>query len=476
MGQPSSRVIALIVASAFFMETLDATVIATALPAMAQDFGVTPVALSIGVTAYMLALAAFIPASGWVADRIGTRTVFASAIIVFTIASVLCAMSDGLVPFTAARILQGASAAMMSPVGRLVVLRSTPKNELVGAIAMITWPGLIGPVVGPALGGFIVTYWSWHWIFLINVPIGLVGAVLVLVFVENHRGETFRPFDTVGFALTATALGLLIYGLHAVGRQDTDWMEGGLILAAGFAIGTIAVLYLRRAAAPLVDLSIARIPTFALATLWAGSIMRLTSGAMPFLLPLFFQIGFGMTAFDAGLLVLAYAFGNLGMKSITTPILRRFGFRRVLLANGFLVAVTILFCASLTPDMARPLVIVILFVAGCVRSMQLTAIATLTFADVGPSQRSAATTFASLAQQLAMTTGVAVASVLLSISVAVRGTDASRMSDVDFRAVLVAMAALAFVSMLRFLSVHPDAGEEVSGYRRRKPVEAEGNR
>lgn len=466
MRQPSSRFIAIIVAAAFFMETLDATIIATALPAMARDFGVTPVSVSIGVTAYMLAMAAFIPMSGWLADRFGARNVFASAIAIFTIASFLCAVSDAVLPFAAARILQGASAAMMSPVGRLVVLRSTPKTELVAAIALITWPGLVGPVVGPALGGFIVTYWSWPWIFLINVPIGVVGVILVLLFVENSRGESRRPFDRIGFALTATSLAAVIYGLHSLGHGDAEWLWGASLLLLGFVIGAVAIAWLRRTAAPLVDLSVARIPTFALATLTGGLLMRLTSGAMPFILPLYFQLGFGLDPFDAGLLVLAYALGNLGMKSITTPILRGFGFRRVLLANGVFVSLSIAACAALGPAAPRPIILLVLFIAGCFRSMQLTSIATLTFADVTPQQRSAATTFSTLTQQLAMTMGIALASVLLTLSVALRGTDANDISLFDLRAVLLAMAALALLSVLRFRAVDPRAGEEVSGHRR----------
>src|ERR1700760_694880 len=348
-------IIALIVASAYFMENLDATVIATALPHMAATFGVTSVSLSIGMTAYLLALAVFIPISGWVADRFGQRSVFGGAIIVFTGASILCGMSNGLVEFTISRILQGIGGAMMVPVGRLAVLRSTEKRHLMRSIAYITWPGLAAPVLGPALGGFISTYFNWRWIFLLNVPIGLLGLVLTALFIPNYRESTRRPFDVPGFVLSGIALTCLMYGMVLIGQLHGDWRITAGALICGLAAAVLAIRHFGRAEHPLIDLSPWRIPTFRV-TLDGGSLYVVSVSVSPFLLPLLFQLGFGLNAFAAGLLVLAYAAGNLGMKTLTTPILKRFGFRKVMIVNGVLTAVTIALCSLLSPDTPRALI------------------------------------------------------------------------------------------------------------------------
>jgi MFS family permease len=287
-----SVIIALIVASAYFMENLDATVIATALPHMASTFGVTPVSLSIGMTAYLLALAVFIPISGWVADRFGQRSVFGSAIVVFTAASILCGLSNGLVGFTVARILQGMGGAMMVPVGRLAVLRSTEKRHLMRSIAYITWPGLAAPVIGPALGGFISTYFSWRWIFLLNVPIGLLGLALTAIFIPNSRESNRRPFDVRGFLLSGVALTCLMYGMERVGQLHGDWRITIAALACGVLAAVLALRHFQRAEHPLIDLSSWRIPTFRV-TLDGGSLYVVSVSVSPFLLPLLFQLGFG---------------------------------------------------------------------------------------------------------------------------------------------------------------------------------------
>src|SRR3984957_5335634 len=342
-----SSIIALLVAGALFMEQLDGTVIATALPQMAKTFGVAPVDLNIGISAYLLTVAVFIPASGWVTDRFGARVGFASAIATFTIASILCAASGTLPAFTAARIVQGIGGAMMVPVGRLIVLRNTEKPDLIRAIAYLTWPALTAPVVGPPLGGLITTYSAWQWIFLLNVPLGLIGLALALMLIPNVRGEGKGGFDWSGFALTGFASFSLMYSLEAIGRNRIDWFVTAALFCAGLGAAIYSVRHALRAAHPLLDLTPFRVPSFAV-TVSGGVLFRAAISAVPFLLPLMFQLAFGLSPLDSGLLLLAVFAGNLGMKPATSMVLGRFGFRRTLIWNGVLAMATILACGFLT--------------------------------------------------------------------------------------------------------------------------------
>lgn len=463
-AEPSSRFFALVVASAFFMENLDATVIVTAMPAMAKSFGTDTVSLTIGVTGYLVALAVCIPASAWLADRFGARVVFASAIAAFTLASVLCALSTDLWMFATARIAQGASAALMSPVGRLVVLRTTAKSDLVRAIALITWPGLIAPVIGPPLGGLIATYASWRWIFILNIPLGIIGALVVARTFPSLQTQERRPFDTVGFALIAVALAALVYAVEMVSHGGAPGYAIAALFAGGLVSAFAAYRHIARSSAPILDFRPFRIPTFAATTLWGGGAFRLTSGAMPYLLPLFFQIGFGLSAVTAGFLVLAYAAGNLAMKSVTTTILRLLGFRRVLVGNGMIAAACIIACAALRPDLPEAVIVLVLFAAGCARSMQLTGLATLTFVDVPDAQKSSATTLSIMSHQLSMSLGVAASAMILNLGPAWRGTGREQLVTGDFRMAFLAMAVFAAGSALRFIALDRMTGAEVSGY------------
>ena len=287
--------IALTVAGAFFMENLDGTVIATALPQMARSFGTSPINLSVGMTAYILALAVFIPISGWTADRFGSRSVFGAAIVVFTLTSLLCGASNGVWSFTAARVAQGIGGAMMVPVGRLVVLRSTEKQHLMRAMAYITWPGLAAPVIGPPVGGFITTYANWRWVFWLNLPLGVLALVLVAILFRNESGRQRRPFDAIGFVLSGIALPSLMNGLNLAARPQAQWGVTTAVLVGSLLFAALAVRHFRRTDNPLVDLAALRLPTFSV-TVWAGSLFRIAIGSIPFLVPLLLQVAFGLSA------------------------------------------------------------------------------------------------------------------------------------------------------------------------------------
>jgi EmrB/QacA subfamily drug resistance transporter len=462
-GRTPWRAIALLVAGAFFMENLDGTVIATALPQMGRAFHVSAVALNIGITAYLLSLAVFIPISGWVADRFGARTVFGAAICVFTLASLLCGLSQGMWSFTAARLLQGLGGAAMVPVGRLIVLRMTEKRHLLQALGTIVWPGLAAPVLGPPLGGFLVIHASWRWIFYVNIPLGLAALVATALLIPNSRAEgPPRPLDAVGFLLSGAALTLLVYGIDALGNGHGDpWPLLGLI-ALGLGLGYAGVRHFARHPTPLLDLSALRVPTYAVGV-WGGSLLRMAINSLPFLLPLMFQLGFGLDALTSGGLVLFVFAGNLTMKAFTTVILKRFGFRTVMTGNGVLAALAIAACAGLTPHTPYLIVAVVLFLGGMFRSLQFTAINSIQFVDVEPAQLTAANTLASMLQQLMLGLGVVMGAVSLNASIALRGGVGGRPELADFRNAILLVAVVATVGLFDSFRLPRDAGRSVSG-------------
>ena len=460
MTPARARIVALVVAGAFFMEFLDGTVIATALPAMARDFGRPVVTLSVGISAYLLALAVFIPLSGWVADRFGTRDVFTAAIAVFTGASMLCGVCDGLWGFVAARLLQGLGGAMMVPVGRLAVLRTTEKSALVGAIALLTWPALAAPVLGPPVGGLLTTYASWRWIFFLNVPLGLAAIALSVILIPNLREQTKRRFDRVGFVLTGLALSLFMEGLELVSGDGPGWMAP-LLLVAGLVLGVAAVRHGLRTPHPLLDLDVMRIAAFRV-VITGGTVFRVTINTVPLLLPLLFQIGFGLDAFHSGLLVLATFLGNIVMKPFTTWIMRRWGFRGSAVVAGMLASLTMLACAFLTPATPLPILLPILFISGLTRSMQFTVLNTLGFADVPPPRMSGASTLSSVVQQMSIGMGVALGAAMLHL-VTLRHGGPPVLAD--FHLVFAGVAVLMLAGLPPFLRLPSDVGAEVSGHR-----------
>lgn len=459
-----SRNVSLVVAASMFMQILDGVIIVTALPQMALDFGVATLDMSIGITAYMLMAAVIIPTAGWLTDRFGARRVFLTAMFVFTLASLACGLAADLPQFVLARIVQGAGGALMFPIGRVIVLRSVAKAEIVPAIGLTVWPALFAPVVGPAIGGFLTTYVSWHWNFWINVPLGIAGILLVLSIIPRDTEFKTHPFDWLGFVLTGISLSALLYGFDGLAQGTLPLPVAVSLAILGLGVGTSAIVWLLRASHPLLDLNTLRIPTFAASEALAGAVLRLTINATPFLLPLMFQVGFGLDPLAAGGLVLVYFLGNLLMKSVTTPILRRFGFRTILAVNGTLAGLSIVGCGFLTSGTFYPLLLAILFVAGLTRSMQFTALATLAFADVDGDKRSSASTLSSMFQQISMVFGVALAAAILNVSQVVRAAPALALDD--FRNAFLVIGALCVAASLQLLVLPRDAGSEVSGHRR----------
>lgn len=463
-----SKLVALIIAATFFMQNLDSSIMNTSLPQMARSFNVIPLDLSVGITVYMLTGAALIPLSGWVADRFGARRVFIGAIIVFTTASLLCGLASQLWQFALARALQGIGGALMTPVGRLIVLRNTERAELLEAMAYITWPALAAPVIGPALGGFITTYISWRWNFLLNIPLGIVGLWLFMRHVEETPIEHEHAFDLKGLVLSGSALVAILYGLewlsHAqIGWTLQQWLLPCLLILSGFGFTKWSVNYFRHTPKALLELSALSIPTFRMMALTAGAAFRITTNATPYLLPLLFQVGFGLNALASGGFVLVYFVGNLGIKPITSPVLRRFGFRNVLFVNGLMGGASVMACALFNADTAKWLILVTLFFAGATRSMQLTCINTLAFADATPAQRSSSTTLFSITGQAATALGVALSTLILNVALLTESRVEAGLREI--RAGLVVVGLLALISSVSYLRLHVNTGAEVSGHR-----------
>ena len=442
--------LSLLIAATFFMEFLDGTILTTALPKMAESLGSTPLDLSVGVSIYPLTLAIFILPGGWAVERFGARAILTAAVALFTLSSALCGLSQTPWFFVAARAAQGIGGAFMVPVGRLVVLRTTPKSGILRATALLTWPGLAAPLIGPPLGGFLAEAWSWRAIFYVNLPLGAVGAALAWAWTPAlERGEA-KPFDFRGFVLAGLAQGAALLALDASG-----WRVAALGLTA-IAAGAAFIWHVRRAAHPIADFRPFRHPSFRL-SLTGGAAARVVISSVPFVLPLMFQLGMGFDATRAGLTVLPLFVGNIGIKPFTTPILRAFGFRRVLIVNAALQALTLFGCAALTAGTPPALAAALLVVSGASRSMHFTALGTLPFADVPSEEMNVANLIYSASFQAAFAFGVAIAAALLKF-----GDLATLPPLGPFRFTFVVLGLVMLAIMLNHARLAPNAGEAVT--------------
>jgi EmrB/QacA subfamily drug resistance transporter len=454
------RLVMCLVTGAMFMEVLDGNIIATALPDMGRSFGVDAVQLNIAISAYLLALGVFIPVSGWMTDRHGPRRVFACAIAGFTLTSLACGLVEHLHAFIALRVLQGACGAMMVPVGRLLVLRQTPPQRRMAAMSNLVWPALVAPVIAPPLGGFIASHLDWHWIFFLNVPLGILGLVLALWLIPPMAPAPRQPFDWTGFMLCGLGIFSLLGALEWLAASADA--AGLALFACGIVLIVAALRHLRRAAAPMLNLTPMRVDTFRVVML-GGSVTRMAIGSLPFLLPLMFQLGFGMNAFEAGLLLLVVFAGNLGMKAVTTPILRRFGYRQVMLWNGLLASASLAACALLTPAMPLAALLPILFIHGMARSMQFTCLGTLAFADVPEARMADANGLFNVVSQLSMAAGITLGAMTIRLGEELGGALAITRPAFPYRTAFMIAAVIALIGLLDTLRLPRGAGDRFVG-------------
>lgn len=454
--------VSLVVAIAFFMQFLDTTAVNTALPAMAESFGTDVVRLSTGVTSYMIALAIFIPASGWIADRFGTRNVFCAAIAFFIFSSILCGTSQSLLQFVIYRVMQGMAGAMMSPVGRLAVLKTASKEDLPTVMNYITMPALVAPIVGPLIGGYLTTYWSWRWIFYLNVPISIVCILAAWHYIPKDRAEFTTPprFDFRGFILSGLSLTGVMFGVELFSKPAVALWIPFVLIFVSFVLLRINVKDSARVRTPLIDYAIMKIKTYRI-TILVGSVSRMLIGVFPYLMPLMLQEGFGLSPFKAGSLFLATMVGNLTMKSATVWIIRHYPFRRVLIVNGILTALFLFITAWLTPDTPVWMILLVLFVTGMSRSLQFSTLTALAFADIPPHQMTSANTLYSTIQQMSIGMGVAIGAVALHFSSMLHHGTLGHFTVFDFRLSFIVVAIIGIVHLIGYTRLPLHAGMSV---------------
>jgi len=456
----SPLVIPLIVGGAQFMHQFDGAVIATALPSMAASLHQDPVRLNLAITTYLLALAVFVPVSGWMADRFGAKRVFLSAIVVFTASSVLCGIAHSLLELVLYRVLQGMGGAMMTPVGRVIVLKSVPKLQLVQAMNYITIPAVLGPLLGPSVGGFIVTYFSWPWIFFINLPIGLGGILMVQLFIPDVHAEQVARLDLRGFALIGMAVAGLVFGFEAIGRGVAPVSIILASIAAGAVCSGFYLMHIRHTANPIIDLGLLRIRTFA-ASISGGGLFYLSTTSSVFLLALLLQLGFGFSAFQAGLMTLASAVGSLAMRFTFQLLLRPLGFRRLLIGNAILTGAFLIGCGFFQVTTPYLVIALALLIGGFSRSVQFTAVQSLGYAEMPTELFSRATSFLAMAQQLAQSFGVGLVALVVHLSLSWH--DRIAIAPEDIALGYFTIGAMALASAVVFYRLPSHAGVELSG-------------
>ena len=455
-----TRILPLVIASALFMEQMDSTIIATSLPDIAKDLGTSPVSLKLAFTTYLLGLTVVLPISGWLADRYGAKVIFRLAIVIFTVGSVACGFSDSLAWLVAARGLQGVGGALMVPVGRIILLRSVKKSELLDAIAWLTIPALIGPVIGPPIGGFITTTYDWRWIFWMNLPFGIISFALATWLMPNLKAENPPPLDAKGFVLSGLGLTLAVFGLTVAGRGLFAGWQVVAMMVTGVLLLVAYVQHARRVAAPILDLRLFRIPTFR-QSVWGGNLYRIAIGATPFLIPLMLQIGFGFTAFEAGMVTFASTLGAVLMKFSVARIVRRFGFRELLMLNGVVSCIAIASKGLFTATTPYAVMFGVLLVAGFMRSLQFSSLNTLAYADVEHDEMARANTLYTVLQQLFLALGVALAAFILDGRLWWYQREELLASDFSFTLVMVSLISAG--SVWFYWKLAPGAGASVSG-------------
>ncbi len=457
-----------VVATALFMEQLDSTIVNTAIPSMAVSLGVAPLSLKAVVTSYILSLAVGIPVSGWIADRYGTRRVFALAVAIFTLASVLCGLSANVPMLVAARILQGLGAAMMTPVGRLAIIRTFAKSELLVALNFVIIPALIGPLLGPTVGGLIVHWLSWREIFFVNVPMGIVALLIIFRHMPDYRGGAPRPLDVVGLVLFGSGTALLSWLLEIFGEHSIDITSAGVLFLLSMSLLVAYAWHARQLAYPLLRLSLFKVRTFRVSVV-GGFITRLGIGGMPFLLPLLYQLGLGLPPWESGLLMMPIAVAAMGMKFLSPRILRRYGFRRILVVNTVLLGLAICTFSLVTPSSPLATIVLLGLTQGFFNSLQFSSVNAMAYADIEPGESSMATSIASTCQQMSLSFGLACASLIAGWYLgSAAQTEQTAVTEALHRTFLT-VGGLTMLSSLCFWTLRPDDGDNVS---RGKPREA----
>jgi EmrB/QacA subfamily drug resistance transporter len=441
------------------MEHMDSTVIGTSLPAIASDIGTSPLTLKLAITSYLMSLAIFMPASGWTADRFGARLVFSGAITVFMLGSIGCAFAQSIEHFVLARIVQGIGGAMMTPVGRLVLVQTIDKRELVAAMAWVTMPALVGPMVGPPLGGFITTYFSWHWIFLINIPIGIAGIAFANRYIPDIRSETREPFDLYGAVLAGIGVAGLMFGMSVAGLGILPWWLITILVAVGAVSMTLYVRYSLTIAAPVLDFSLLRIQTL-FASVVGGFLFRVGLGAVPFLLPLLMQLGFGLSPFASGLVTFTSVVGAFTMKGLAPALINRFGFRTLMIWACIISSAFLAAYALFVPPLPLVIIAAVLMIGGFFRSLMFSSNNAIAYADVEKADMTRASTLVNVCQQLALATGVAVGAAVVETTIAFRS--GPQIVAQDFGPAFILMGAISMAAVFIYMRLPENAGQSMA--------------